>query len=114
MAYVEANHPETAQFMQSFNWTGGNTTPEGIVMPYVAFGTTGYCIVTFQPPLVGAETYSYSARWWAFGAIVVFLFDLSLEFSWEFSVSLFFWRMLSKQNLSMSMILLDIMDCGNG
>jgi parallel beta-helix repeat protein len=43
VAYIEANHPEAVQFIQSLSWTGGNTTPEG---------------------MVGAETYSYSSDGW--------------------------------------------------
>ncbi|MCW4018666.1 MAG: hypothetical protein NWF00_08340 [Candidatus Bathyarchaeota archaeon] len=39
MTYIESNHPETAQYMQSLNWTGGRETPEG---------------------RVGAETYVYT------------------------------------------------------
>ena len=29
--YVKDNHPETAQFTNDLSWTGGRTTPEGIV-----------------------------------------------------------------------------------
>jgi uncharacterized protein (UPF0333 family) len=50
MVYIEANHNETAQYMQSLNWTGGRATAEG---------------------LVGAETYVYETvhgmlggQWW--------------------------------------------------
>ncbi len=50
MVYIEANHNQTAQYMQSLNWTGGRATAEG---------------------LVGAETYVYETvhgmlggQWW--------------------------------------------------
>lgn len=50
MVYIEANHNQTAQYMQNLNWTGGRVTPEG---------------------LVGAETYVYETvhgmlggQWW--------------------------------------------------
>ena len=43
MAYIKAHHNETAQYMQSFSWTGGNITPEG---------------------LVGGEWYSYQSAGW--------------------------------------------------
>ncbi|MCW4005945.1 MAG: zinc-ribbon domain-containing protein [Candidatus Bathyarchaeota archaeon] len=42
MAYIEANHPETAVFMQVFAWTGGRVD-------------TG---------LIGAETYTYLSSGW--------------------------------------------------
>jgi hypothetical protein len=29
MAYIKAHHKETAQYMQSFSWTGKDITPEG-------------------------------------------------------------------------------------
>jgi len=43
MAYIKANHSETAQFMNNLVWTGGRTTPEDIL---------------------GAETYTYLSRGW--------------------------------------------------
>jgi uncharacterized protein (UPF0333 family) len=43
MAYIRANHPETAQFMTNLTWTGGRTTPEKIL---------------------GAETYTYLSQGW--------------------------------------------------
>ena len=43
MAYIEANHPETAPFMKDLSWTGGRATPTG---------------------LVGAETYTYLSLGW--------------------------------------------------
>lgn len=43
MTYIKTNHNETAQYMLSVSWTGGRTTPSGIV---------------------GAETYSYQSEGW--------------------------------------------------
>jgi hypothetical protein len=43
MDYISTNHPQTAQYMNSHTWTGGRTTPEGIM---------------------GAETYSYQNSGW--------------------------------------------------
>jgi hypothetical protein len=43
MQYISTNHAETAQYMNSHTWTGGRTTPEGIV---------------------GGETYSYQNSGW--------------------------------------------------
>ena len=43
MAYIKANHNETAQYMQSFSWTGGNITPVN---------------------LVGGQWYSYQSKGW--------------------------------------------------
>ncbi len=30
MAYIKAHHNETAQYMQSFSWTGGDITPKSL------------------------------------------------------------------------------------
>jgi hypothetical protein len=43
MAYIKTSHSETAQFMSNLAWTGGRTTPQGIL---------------------GAETYTYISRGW--------------------------------------------------
>ncbi len=43
MAYIKANHSETTQFMDNLVWTGGRTTPDGIL---------------------GAETYTYTSQGW--------------------------------------------------
>jgi hypothetical protein len=43
MTYIKTNHNETTQYMLSVSWTGGRTTPSGIV---------------------GAETYSYQSEGW--------------------------------------------------
>jgi hypothetical protein len=43
MTYIKTNHTETAQFMNNLAWTGGRTTPDGIV---------------------GAETYTYLSQGW--------------------------------------------------
>ena len=43
LTYIKDNHPETAQFTNDLSWTGGRTTPEGIV---------------------GAETYTYNSNGW--------------------------------------------------
>ncbi len=43
MAYIKTSHPETEQFMGNLAWTGGRTTPDG---------------------LVGSETYTYISQGW--------------------------------------------------
>jgi type II secretory pathway pseudopilin PulG len=43
MEYIKTSHSETAQFMNDLVWTGGRTTPEGIM---------------------GAETYTYTSLGW--------------------------------------------------
>ncbi|MCJ7762822.1 hypothetical protein MUP38_05135 [Candidatus Bathyarchaeota archaeon] len=43
MTFIKTSHPQTAQFMNNLAWTGGRTTPEGIV---------------------GAETYTYISQGW--------------------------------------------------
>jgi hypothetical protein len=43
MTYIKTSHPETAQFINNLAWTGGRTTPQGIL---------------------GAETYTYLSQGW--------------------------------------------------
>lgn len=43
MEYIKTTHSETAQFMNGLAWTGGRTTPEG---------------------MMGAETYIYLSQGW--------------------------------------------------
>jgi hypothetical protein len=43
MTYSQTNHSETTQFMNNLAWTGGRTTPDGIL---------------------GAETYTYLSQGW--------------------------------------------------
>ena len=43
MTFIKTNHTETAQFMNNLAWTGGRTTPQGIL---------------------GAETYRYLSLGW--------------------------------------------------
>jgi hypothetical protein len=45
MAYIEANHPETAQYMQNLNWTGG---------------------IVILPTPVGTTVYLYTSDGWNF------------------------------------------------
>jgi chaperonin cofactor prefoldin len=45
MDYIKFNHPETGQFMNNLLWTGGRTTPIGII---------------------GAETHVYTSDGWKF------------------------------------------------
>ena len=63
MAFIEADHPETAQFMQSFNWTGGSTTPEGIVGAETYSYTSDGWNVTMQYPVVPNAVYSITANY---------------------------------------------------
>jgi hypothetical protein len=63
MSYIETNHPETAQYMQSLNWSGGNTTPVGIVgggtYSYISDGWN----VTMQFPVVPNTIYRITANY---------------------------------------------------
>jgi len=63
MAYIEANHTETAQFMQNLNWTGGNTTPQGIVGAETYSYTSDGWNVTMQYPVVPNPIYSITANY---------------------------------------------------
>ena len=63
MAYIGANHPETAQYMQNLNWTGGSTTPQGIVGAETYSYTSDGWNVTMQDPVVPNAIYSITANY---------------------------------------------------
>ncbi|MCW4010932.1 MAG: hypothetical protein NWF05_09985 [Candidatus Bathyarchaeota archaeon] len=64
VAYIAANHVETAQFMDSFSWTGGRVTPEG---------------------LLGGETYMYQSQGWnvtiTYPVVVAPVYDVTVDYS---------------------------------
>lgn len=61
MNYAEANHAETASYMQNLSWTGGDVTPSGIVgastFTYQSLGWN----VTMQYPVVPNPIYTVTA-----------------------------------------------------
>jgi len=67
MAYIKAHHNETAQYMQSFSWTGGNITPMGLVGgQWYSYQSDGWN-VTIQYPVAlppgSITTYSVTANY---------------------------------------------------
>jgi len=68
MAYIKTSHPETAQFMNNLAWTGGRTTPEGILgaetYTYISQGWN----VTIQYPVIASPTYAITADYSAASA----------------------------------------------
>ncbi len=63
MAYIKAHHNETAQYMPSFSWTGGDITPYGLV-GYTTwlYQSTGWN-VTIGYPVVPNPIYSVTATY---------------------------------------------------
>jgi hypothetical protein len=63
MNYLKANHPETVQYMQSFSWTGGDVTPQGLVgattYVYVSSGWN----VTMRYPVVPNPIYTFTVTY---------------------------------------------------
>lgn len=61
--YLRVNHTETLQYLQKYTWTGGRTTPTGII------GTETYSYVnqgwnvTMQYPVVPSPTYTLTANY---------------------------------------------------
>jgi hypothetical protein len=70
MGYIEANHPETAQYMKGLIWTGGNTTPQGIVGAETYSYTSDGWNVTMQYPVVPNAIYSITANYTSAQTIV--------------------------------------------
>ncbi len=67
MAYIKANHNETAQYMKSFSWTGGNITPADLTGgQWYSYQSAGWN-VTIQYPVAlppgSITTYSVTANY---------------------------------------------------
>jgi uncharacterized membrane protein len=63
MAYVKSKHPETAQYMNSLSWTGGNITPKEIVgASTYSYKSDGWN-VTMEYPVVPNAIYSITANY---------------------------------------------------
>ena len=58
MTFIKTSHPQTAQFMNNLAWTGGRTTPQGIlgaeIYTYLSQGWN----VTIHYPVVANPTYA--------------------------------------------------------
>lgn len=63
MAYIKANHNETAPYMLSLLWTGGRATPEGILGAETYSYQSSSWIVTIQYPVVPNPTYTVTAKY---------------------------------------------------
>jgi len=67
MAYIKTHHKETAQYMQSFSWTGGDITPYGIVGgEWYSYQSAGWNITIQYPvalPPGSITTYSVTATY---------------------------------------------------
>ena len=63
MVYIEANHNETTQYMQSLSWTGGRATPAMLVGSETYIYQTIGWNVTMQYPVVLDPTYTVTAKY---------------------------------------------------
>lgn len=67
MDYIKINHSETAQYMQSFSWTGGDITPDGLAGGiWYAYQSSGWNIKIEFPvalPPGSITTYSLTANY---------------------------------------------------
>jgi hypothetical protein len=61
VAYISTSHPETAQFMDNLTWTGGRTTPQGILGAETYTYTSQGWNVTIQYPVIANPTYAITA-----------------------------------------------------
>ena len=66
MAYIKANHNETATYMESLSWTGGRATPEGILGAETYSYQSSSWIVTIQYPVIPNPTYTVTAKYTSF------------------------------------------------
>jgi hypothetical protein len=63
MAYIKAHHDETAQYMQSFSWTGRDITPAGLVGYTTWLYQSAGWKVTIGYPVVPNPIYSVTATY---------------------------------------------------
>ncbi|MCW4010933.1 MAG: hypothetical protein NWF05_09990 [Candidatus Bathyarchaeota archaeon] len=87
MAYIESNHPETAQFMQDLNWSGGRVETGLVGAENYAYttltsapGAAGWT-VTLNYPVVPDPTYKVTANYTQTG--VQFPVDISWNGTWQ-------------------------------
>ena len=64
MTYIKENHPESSQFMNNLEWTGGRTTTEGLVgaETYTFTSNNGWNI-TIHYPVIPNPTYEVTANY---------------------------------------------------
>ncbi len=70
MAYIKNNHEETAQFMQSFNWTGGRVDTGLLGSVLYSYQSQAWN-VTMRYPVVPNPIYTVSANYTA-GTVAIF------------------------------------------
>jgi hypothetical protein len=68
MTFIKTSHPQTAQFMNNLAWTGGRTTPEGIVGGEMYTYTSPGWNVTITYPVVLNPIYTITADYSATSA----------------------------------------------
>jgi cell division protein FtsB len=61
MDYIGFNHPETEQFMNELMWTGGRTTPAGLLGAETYVYTSDGWIFTINYPVVANPVYNVTA-----------------------------------------------------
>ncbi len=61
MNYIKTHHPETAQFMNNLEWTGGRETPENVAGAETYIYYTGGWNFTMTYPVVPQPVYTITA-----------------------------------------------------
>lgn len=63
MNYIKTYHQQTAQYMQTLSWSGGRTTPEGLVGAEIyVYQSTGWTVI-IQYPVVPNPVYTITAEY---------------------------------------------------
>lgn len=83
MAYIKAQHNETAPYLRSLLWTGGRTTPEGILgTETYSYQSSGWNI-TIQYPVVPNTIYSITAQYRSFPTYFSQTSSEDIMISWQ-------------------------------
>jgi hypothetical protein len=64
MTYIKTTHPETEQYMQSFSWTGGEVTQQGLVGASTYNYTSGGWNMTIKYPIVPSPIYNCTVKYY--------------------------------------------------
>jgi hypothetical protein len=63
MNYIKTNHSDTAQYMKSLSWTGGDVTAQGLVGASTYVYTSGGWNVTMAYPIVLDPSYTVAVTY---------------------------------------------------
>jgi hypothetical protein len=83
ISYIAGNHTETGQFIDNILWTGGRTTPEGILgaETYTYQSQGGNAAITY--PVVATPIYNSTVDYSTVSGTIEIPYHIMWECSWQ-------------------------------